>query len=68
MSLLKSFASVVVCKILHEKFPELGKNVLDTPIRKLIPEFNFTLNDSYSHIIYIIELQVKISFHNKGTN
>lgn len=34
-------------KILSEKFPELGENVLDTPIRKLMPVANFTLIDRF---------------------
>ncbi|ODM91081.1 Gigasin-6 [Orchesella cincta] len=42
-----SFTSVIVIKVLSEKFPELGEKVLDTPIRKLIPSANFTLNDRF---------------------
>ncbi|CAL8109668.1 unnamed protein product [Orchesella dallaii] len=46
-SITKSFTSTVVIKALIEKFPDLGEKVLDTPIRKLIPLANFTLNDRF---------------------
>lgn len=36
---------MLVVKTLHETFPELGDDVLDTPIRELIPEAYFTLVD-----------------------
>jgi len=45
--ILKSFTAAVIIKTLSEKFPDLGEKVLDTPIRKLIPSANFTLNDRY---------------------
>jgi len=38
-------------KTLSETFPELGETVLDTPIRKLVPSFNFTLSDRYNTFI-----------------
>lgn len=38
---------LLVVKVLHEKFPELGEAALDTPIRTLMPELNFTLSDRY---------------------
>lgn len=44
-SVTKSVTALTLIKSLHEKFPELGEAVLDTPIRKLLPEFNFTLVD-----------------------
>ncbi|ODN01541.1 Esterase EstB [Orchesella cincta] len=39
-STTKSFTSVIVIKVLSEKFPDLGEKVLDTPIKKLIPSAN----------------------------
>lgn len=46
-SISKSFTAVALLKALNEKFPELGEAVLDTPIRKLIPAYNFTLIDRF---------------------
>lgn len=43
----KSFTAVALLKALNEKFPEMGEAVLDTPIRKLVPEYNFTLIDRF---------------------
>jgi len=42
---MQSFTATMAVKLLSEKFPELGEAVLDTPIRKLVPSFNFTLSD-----------------------
>lgn len=38
---------MTLVKILHETFPELGEAVLDTPIRTLLPQINFTLIDRF---------------------
>lgn len=38
---------MAVIKALSEKFPEMGESVLDTPIRTLFPEANFTLIDRF---------------------
>ncbi|CAL8109669.1 unnamed protein product [Orchesella dallaii] len=46
-SITKSLTSSVVVKTLSEKWPELGEAVLDTPIRKLILNYNFTLIDRF---------------------
>jgi hypothetical protein len=42
---MQSFTAVLACKLLNEKFPDLGEAVLDTPIVELTPDFNFTLID-----------------------
>lgn len=46
--LSQSITAVIVTKILHDNFPALGEAVLDTPIRQLIPQANFTLIDRYA--------------------
>ncbi|CAL8109665.1 unnamed protein product [Orchesella dallaii] len=46
-SVTKSLTAAIVAKSLHEKFPELGEKVLDTPVRKLAPNYNFTLIDRF---------------------
>lgn len=43
----QSFTAVALVHTFNEKFPELGEAVLDIPIRKLLPEFNFTLIDRF---------------------
>lgn len=43
----KSFTAVTLLAALHEKFPNMGEAVLDTPIRELIPEYNLTLIDRF---------------------
>ncbi|XP_035705524.1 protein flp-like isoform X2 [Folsomia candida] len=43
----KSFTAILVIKVLHEHFPELHESVLDTPIARLLPAYNFTLIDRY---------------------
>ncbi|CAG7827471.1 unnamed protein product, partial [Allacma fusca] len=40
-----SFTATLVAKILNEKFPQYGEAVLDIPVAKLWPSFNFTLID-----------------------
>lgn len=46
-SISKGWTGLMVAKTLHEQFPEMGEAVLDTPIRELMPEVNFTLIDRY---------------------
>ncbi|CAL8109662.1 unnamed protein product [Orchesella dallaii] len=46
-SVTKSLTAAIVAKSLHEKFPELGEKVLDTSVRKLAPNYNFTLIDRF---------------------
>lgn len=41
----QSFTAILVIKVLHEHFPELHESVLDTPIARLLPAYNFTLID-----------------------
>ncbi|ODN01540.1 Protein flp, partial [Orchesella cincta] len=46
-SITKSFTATIAVKFLHETFPDLGEKVLDTPVRELVPEYNFTLSDRF---------------------
>lgn len=43
--LTQSFTSLLLVKLLNERFPELGESVLDIPIRKLLPEVDFVMMD-----------------------
>ncbi|CAL8137117.1 unnamed protein product [Orchesella dallaii] len=46
-SVTKSVLATLTVKLLHEKHPELGESVLEVPIARLAPTFNFTLSDRY---------------------
>ncbi|ODN01571.1 Protein flp [Orchesella cincta] len=78
-SITKSFTSAIVIKVLSEKFPDLGEKVLDTPIRKLIPSANLTLNDRFrsdfvtfrdllSHRTCIVQDDLSLSSEPFGSN
>lgn len=44
---VQGLTALMTVKVLRERFPELGESVLHTPVRKLIPEADFTLIDRY---------------------
>lgn len=57
-SVTKGFTATLAVKLLSEKFPELGESVMDTPIGKLVPYYNFTLSD---RLIFRITLNISKS-------
>jgi len=71
---MQSFTATMAVKLLSEKFPELGEAVLDIPIRKLVPSFNFTLSDRYdsmnstssSNLICLFFLGIDQNKHHSG--
>ncbi|KAJ6636545.1 Protein flp [Pseudolycoriella hygida] len=48
-SITKTFTATLVIQILSEKFPNLGSAVLDTPLRILHPNGNFTFSDRFRY-------------------